>query len=168
MWASYAALVVFGWTIPDAVHRTEWAQTFSQGMAAVVPQVSNIEGISGLRYGQNQFLFSFLWVVAVPVCALRALAEPSARWRLPVWSQRPFEFLLAIGFVALLFLVAYLAVFARFELGASRVSHLLLSRFTSALAAPFFVFAPMMTALVFARYLFHLVRVNRSPPGSGM
>lgn len=156
----YAALVIFGWTVPDAVYQDQWAQAFTRGMTAVTPQITNIQSISGVRYGQNQYLFAVLWALAIPVCAVSAFSQRAEKWRFPILREHPSKFLAIFGCALLFFFIAYSAFFTELEVGASRVSRLLLTRFSTALAAPFFVFAPLMSALFFANYLVRLGRAN--------
>jgi hypothetical protein len=157
---AYSALVVFGWTAPDAVYATGWARQFVQAMSAVTPQISNIQGISGVRAGQNQFLFAVLWALAVPFSVAYVLVQDPRRWKLPRMRDRPKQFVMAIGSVALVFLVAHWLVFTEFEFGSSRVTYLLVGRVSAALAAPFFVFGALTPALFFANYLVRLAAAN--------
>jgi hypothetical protein len=165
--AGYAALVVFGFTIPDAVYRIEWAQGFSRAIAAIVPQIQNIQGISGARWGQNQFLFAALWILATPISAVTVLYQDVRKWRLPLLRKQPLWFLGACAFGVGLLLMAYGVVFTAFEPGASRITYLLFGRLSAALAAPFFVFGPLVAAFHSANYLVRLASANLFPHRKG-
>lgn len=160
----YAVLILFGVTVPDSVYQHSWARAFSQAMTAVTPQITNIEAISGTRYGQNQFLFAVLWVLAIPICAALAFFQSTRRLRLPLLREQPWEFLKALGGAMLVLAVCYLVVFTPLELGPSRISYVLLSRLSAAIAAPFFVFGPLISSFVFANYLVRLAFANLFRP----
>ena len=141
----YAALVVFGWWVPnDLLERSPALREFSDFMATFIPQVDRTTLLGGPAGQSNRVIYACLWPIAIVCIPLMALHRfryvqrfgfELKQQHIPLWQ--------VVTLVPGGLLMAWDAFYLYWFDTSLRVIHFgLVNRFGSALMAPGLVFAP--------------------------